>query len=81
MTCYKGNLPAGIDPTWIARGNRIKVNRYSQVIGNENIYAIGDIAYMETPTYPNSHPQVASVAIQQAKTLVQIGLTSFELWK
>jgi NADH dehydrogenase len=65
----KGNVPAGIQKELIARGNRIKVDRYNKVLGFENIYAIGDIAYMETPKYPNSHPQVASVAIQQADLL------------
>ncbi len=67
----KGNLPAGIQPELVARGNRIKVDRHNRVQGSENIYAIGDIAYMETPGYPNSHPQVASVAIQQAKLLAE----------
>lgn len=65
----KGNLPAGIDPALIVRGNRIKVDRLNKVIGSENIYAIGDIAYMETPLYPHGHPQVANVAINQAKNL------------
>ena len=39
--------------------------------GFENIYAIGDVAYMETPKYPNGHPQVAPVAMQQAKLLAE----------
>jgi NADH:ubiquinone reductase (H+-translocating) len=65
----KGNLPAGIDPSLIVRGNRVKVDRTNKVIGSENIYAIGDIAYMETPLYPHGHPQVANVAINQAKNL------------
>jgi NADH:ubiquinone reductase (H+-translocating) len=65
----KGNIPAGFDKTLIARGNRIKTDRYCKVIGHDNIYAIGDIAYMETPKYPNSHPQVAPVAMQQADLL------------
>jgi len=65
----KGNVPKGIDPGLIARGNRIKVDRQSRVQGFQHIYAIGDVAYMETPKYPNGHPQVANVAINQAKTL------------
>lgn len=65
----KGNVPAGIDNALIAKGNRIKVDRYNKVDGSENIYVIGDLAYMETPNYPNGHPQVATVAIQQAKLL------------
>jgi NADH dehydrogenase len=63
----KGNLPKGIKNDLIARGNRIKTDRCCRVLGFENIYAIGDLAYMETPKYPNGHPQVAPVAIQQAK--------------
>jgi NADH dehydrogenase len=38
-------------------------------LGSENIYALGDVAYMETPKYPKGHPQVATVAIDQAKNL------------
>ena len=65
----KGNVPTGINKDLIVRGNRIKVNRLNKVSGFENIYAIGDVAYMETENYPNAHPQVASVAIQQGKLL------------
>lgn len=65
----KGNIPQGIDPSLIARGNRIKVDRFNKVVGIENIYALGDVAYMETPLYPTGHPQVANVAINQAKNL------------
>ena len=65
----KGNVPGGIDPSLIVKGNRIKVDRYNKVLGLENIYAIGDVAYMETPKYPHGHPQLANVAINQAKNL------------
>jgi NADH:ubiquinone reductase (H+-translocating) len=65
----KGNIPGGVDKDLIAKGNRIKVDRVNKVLGSANIYAIGDLAYMETSNYPNSHPQVATVAIQQAKLL------------
>lgn len=65
----KGNIPDGVDKSLIAKGNRIKVDRSNRVIGSANIYAIGDLAYMETPKYPHGHPQVATVAIQQAKLL------------
>ena len=50
-------------------GNRLKVNRYNKVENMEEIYAIGDLAYMEEEAYPEGHPQVAQVAMQQAKTL------------
>ena len=66
----KGNVPEGINDDLIARGNRIKVNRHCQVNGFEDIYAIGDVAYMEELAWPNGHPQVAPVAMQQADMLV-----------
>lgn len=62
----KGNVPEGIDKELIAKGNRIKVDRQCKIIGADNIYAIGDVAYMEEPAWPNGHPQVAPVAMQQA---------------
>lgn len=65
----KGNVPEGVSGDLVVKGNRIKVDRMNKVPGSENIYAIGDVAYMETEKYPHGHPQVASVAIQQAKTL------------
>jgi NADH dehydrogenase len=67
----RGNVPPGIDPSMIVRGNRIKVDRYNKVQGFENIYALGDLAYMETEKYATGHPQVASVAIQQGKLLAK----------
>jgi len=66
-----GNLPDGFSPDMIQRGNRLKVDRYNRVQGFNNIFAVGDIAYMETPKYPRAHPQVANVAINQAKLLGQ----------
>jgi NADH dehydrogenase len=65
----RGNVPGGIDPSLIVRGNRIKVDRHSKVEGSANVYVLGDLAYMETPKWPKGHPQVASVAIAQADTL------------
>jgi len=67
----KGNVPAGINKDLLARGNRIKTDRQCRVIGHENVYAIGDVAYMEEPSWTNGHPQVAPVAIQQADMLVK----------
>ncbi len=65
----KGNIPAGIDAEMIVRGNRIKVDRQCKVRNHLNVYAIGDVAYMEEPAFPNGHPQVAPVAMQQADLL------------
>lgn len=41
----------------------------NQVDGVEGVYVVRDVAYMQTEKYPNSHPQVAQGAIQQAKNL------------
>jgi NADH dehydrogenase len=60
------NLLDGIPATSIARANRLKTNRFGEVEGLDGVYAIGDVAYMPTPKYPNGHPQVANVAIAQA---------------
>lgn len=62
----KGNIPDGISNDLVARGNRIRVDRQCHVFGTDSIYAIGDVAYMEEPSWPNGHPQVAPVAMQQA---------------
>ncbi|MET0393988.1 MAG: NAD(P)/FAD-dependent oxidoreductase [Chitinophagaceae bacterium] len=67
----KGNVPPGIDNAVVVRGNRIRVDRHCLVQGTENIYAIGDLAYMEEPAYPKGHPQLAAVAMQQAELLAE----------
>ncbi len=64
-----GKPTEGISPDLYARGNRIKVNNFNQVEGQEDVYAIGDNALMIEPNYPNGHPQMAQPAIQQAKLL------------
>lgn len=51
------------------KANRYTVNAYSQVLGYENVFAIGDIAKMATAAYENGHPQVAQPAIQQGEHL------------
>lgn len=64
-----GNLPAGLPADSIVRGNRIRVDSFNAVQGMSHVYALGDIAYMETDGFPKGHPQVANVAINQAKNL------------
>lgn len=64
-----GNKIQGLNPDIVTGSNRIKVDRNNRLIGYQNIFAIGDIALMTEEKYPNGHPQVAQVAIQQATTL------------
>ncbi len=59
----------GIPESVFHRGGRWKVNSLNEVDEMNNVYAIGDMAYMETGKFPNGHPQVAQVAIQQANNL------------
>ena len=66
-----GNQIPGLPEEVYTWGNRIKVNRYNQVEGFEELFAIGDVAYMEEPDWPEGHPQVAQVAIQQGKLLAE----------
>lgn len=65
----KGNKVTGVPQESIVKGDRLEVDRYSLVKGTENVYAIGDIAFMSTEKFPEGHPQLAQVAIQQGKRL------------
>lgn len=66
-----GNAIGGIPEETVVRNGRVKVDRYNKVEGFDNVYAIGDVAYMETDKYPKGHPQVANVAIGQGKNLAR----------
>jgi NADH dehydrogenase len=48
-----------------------KTNGYRSTNGTENIYAIGDTCIQLTDGFPNGHPQVAQVAIQQGLNLAK----------
>ena len=65
-----GNVIEGLDEKIVVR-NRYITDRFNRISGYNNIFAIGDIAYMETPKYPTGHPQVANVAINQGKNLAE----------
>jgi NADH dehydrogenase len=65
------NTLQGIPATSLTRGHRLITNRYCEVEGLSGVYAIGDIAYMTTPKYPNGHPQLANVAISHASLLAR----------
>lgn len=67
----KGNVLEGLPKEVIVRGNRISVNRFNQINGFTDIFALGDIAHMVTEKYPNGHPQVATVANTQADVLAK----------
>lgn len=66
-----GNILPGLLPDSISNSNRYIVDRYNKIEGCENIFAIGDVALMKTTKYPDGHPQVANVAINQGKNLAR----------
>lgn len=61
----------GIDnESLLGRGKRIKTDTFNKVEGFDNIYAVGDSCIMTTDSnFPQGHPQLAQVAIQQAQNL------------
>jgi len=60
----------GLLPEVIGRGRRIMVDQYNKVNNTENIFAIGDICLQTADkNFPNGHPQLAQVAIQQGDLL------------
>lgn len=52
-------------------GSRIIVDEYNRVEGFDDIYALGDISYHSDKRYPRGCPQLAQVAIQQARNLAR----------
>lgn len=61
-----GNMSSEV----IGRGGRILVDEINRVYGHDNIFAIGDQCLQTTdPGFPNGHPQLAQVAIQQGVLL------------
>ena len=65
----KGNIPRGINPYFISKSNQIKTDCYHRVISTENVFALGDVAFIESELHPKGFPQLASVAIDQSKNL------------
>lgn len=65
-----GREVRGLPENTTGRARRIIVDEYGRVKGTTNIFAIGDIAlHTSDPKYPNGHPMLAQVAIQQGKHL------------
>ena len=68
----RANAMPGISEDHLGRGFRFKVDQFNRIPGLDDVFAIGDQCLQTTdPAYPNGHPQVAQVAIQQAKNLAK----------
>lgn len=81
------NVIDGVPAGSVLPNGRIRVDRINRVEGLQDVFAIGDVAYMETEKYPKGHPQLANVAIGQGKNLAknfqkivkeETGLKSYE---
>lgn len=60
----------GIPEQAYGRGKRMIVDEFNKVQGMEDVYAIGDTCIQTTDQhFPQGHPQVAQVAIQQGDNL------------
>jgi NADH dehydrogenase len=66
-----GSRIGGLRDGSYGKNNRLLVDSINQVKGYSNIFALGDVALMEEPSFPGGHPQVAPVAIQQAGLLAK----------
>lgn len=65
----KGSIPNGVDVFLLTKSNQIKTDLFNRVHTLENVFAVGDIAFVQTPEHPKGFPQLASVAIDQAINL------------
>ena len=62
----------GIPAESYGRGKRMATDAFNRVNGFENIFAIGDTCIqLSDDAFPNGHPQVAQVAIQQGVNLAE----------
>ena len=62
----------GLPKEVIGRSRRVLVDEFNRVQGTGNIFALGDLCLQTTDkNFPNGHPQVAQVAIQQGQLLAK----------
>lgn len=66
-----GVVPTGIPADAIGARQRIIVDDFNRIKGFTDLFAIGDAAVITSEEYPNGHPQVAQVAIQQGSNLAR----------
>lgn len=67
----KGSLIDGFPEEAVLRGDRLSVNEFNQVIGTQNIFAIGDVSAYSSADDPKGLPMLAPVAQQQGKQLAE----------
>ena len=65
----KSEVIRGIENSQKEHRGRILTDNYNRIKGFENIFAIGDVAFVDDPLYPAGYPQLARVAISQGQRL------------
>lgn len=66
------NTIEGLPAESLGHAGRILTDRFCRVKGVQNVFAIGDQSLIEgDEDYPLGHPQLAQVAMQQAKTVAE----------
>lgn len=66
------NTLEGFPAESIGHAGRFLTDRFCRVKGVKDVYAIGDVSLVEgDEEYPLGHPQLAQVAMQQAKTVAK----------
>ena len=66
------NTIEGFPSESIGHAGRFLTDRFCRVKGVKDVYAIGDVSLVEgDEEYPLGHPQLAQVAMQQAKTVAK----------
>ena len=53
------------------KGKRIIVDGFNRVVNHDSVYAIGDIAFIQSDDYPEGNPMLAGVAEQQGYQLAK----------
>lgn len=67
----KGMMIPGLEAAEVPKANRYGVDRFNQLNGLPDVFALGDVALMVEGKWERGHPQVAPAAIQQAALLVK----------
>lgn len=65
----KPNRIEGFESSQYAGNGRMYVDEYNRLTGSEGVFVLGDQCLLPEGSFPKGHPQVAQVAIQQAKNL------------
>jgi len=67
----KANSLIGVEDDQKAPNGRLLVDEFNKLVKEDSIYVVGDQCVQKEEKFPNGHPQVAQVAIQQAVNLVK----------